>query len=105
MLRYRDHPAVLMWGPGNEVMHRLIFPTAVQGQRDPAREQRADDFAAFYVELIDMIHQLDPHHPVVYRDAEDLYFARFREALLTATAPRRRGSSTAPTSTPSASPR
>ena len=82
VLRYRDHPAVLMWGPGNEVMHRLIFPTAVQGKRDPAREKRADDFAAFYVELIDMIHQLDPNHPVVYRDAEDLYFARLREALL-----------------------
>jgi hypothetical protein len=82
VLRYREHPAVLMWGPGNEVMHRLIFPTAVQGQRDPARERRADDFAAFYVELIDMIRELDPHHPVVYRDAEDLYFARLRQALL-----------------------
>jgi beta-galactosidase/beta-glucuronidase len=82
VLRYREHPAVLMWGPGNEVMHRLIFPTAVQGQRDPAREQRADDFAAFYVELIDMIRQLDPHHPVVYRDAEDLYFSRLRQALV-----------------------
>ena len=82
VLRYREHPAVLMWGPGNEVMHRLIFPTVVQGQRDPSREKRADDFAAFYVELIDMIRQLDPHHPVLYRDAEDLYFARLREALL-----------------------
>ena len=82
VLRYRDHPAVLMWGPGNEVMHRLIFPTVVQGQRDPAREKRADDFAAFYVELIDMVRQLDPNHPVVYRDAEDLYFARLRQALL-----------------------
>lgn len=82
VLRYREHPAVLMWGPGNEVMHRLIFPTAVQGQRDPAREQRADDFAAFYVELIDMVRQIDPHHPVLYRDAEDLYFSRMRQALL-----------------------
>src|SRR5438045_4196186 len=34
VLRYRDNPAVLMWGPGNEVIHRLIFPTAVQGQKD-----------------------------------------------------------------------
>jgi hypothetical protein len=82
VLRYRDHPGVLMWGPGNEVMHRLIFPSAVQGQNDPARQQRADDFAAFYVEIVDLIHDLDPHHPVVYRDAEDLYFARIRDALL-----------------------
>ncbi|MGE3271174.1 MAG: glycoside hydrolase family 2 TIM barrel-domain containing protein, partial [Chloroflexota bacterium] len=80
--RYKDHPAVLMWGPGNEVMHRLIFPTAVQGLRDPGREQRADAFAAFYVELMDVIHEVDPTHPVVYRDAEDLYFARLREQLL-----------------------
>lgn len=81
VLRYRDNPAVLMWGPGNEVMHRLIFPTVVQGKRDPAREKRADDFAAFYVQLVDMIHQLDLNHPVVYRDAEDLYFDRLRQAL------------------------
>ncbi|MCC7370656.1 MAG: hypothetical protein IT306_19710 [Chloroflexi bacterium] len=81
ILRYRDHPAVLMWGPGNENLHRLIFPTAVQGQHDPAREQRADDFARFYVELIDLVHQLDPSHPVVYRDAEDLYLERFLAQL------------------------
>jgi beta-galactosidase/beta-glucuronidase len=81
VLRYRDHPAVLMWGPGNEVMHRLIFPTAVQGKRDLAREQRADAFAAFYVELMDLVHELDPHHPVIYRDAEDLYLTRFREQI------------------------
>jgi len=53
-----------MWGPGNEVMHRLIYPTVVQGNKDPAREKRADDFAAFYVELIDMVRSLDPRHPV-----------------------------------------
>jgi hypothetical protein len=81
VLRYRDHPAVLMWGPGNEVLHRLIFPTAVQGRRDPARERRADDFARFYVELMDLIHKLDPNHPVLYRDAEDLYLARFLAQL------------------------
>ena len=88
VLRYRDNPAVLMWGPGNEVMHRLIFPTAVQGQRDPAREKRADDFAAFDVELMDLIRSLDANHPVIYRDAEDLYFARFRQALLQDGVPR-----------------
>jgi hypothetical protein len=81
VLRYRDNPAVLMWGPGNEVMHRLIFPTAVQGKQDAAQEARADAYGAFYVELMDMVHDLDPNHPVIYRDAEDLYFARFRTAL------------------------
>jgi hypothetical protein len=82
VVRYRDHPAVRMWGPGNEMMHRLIYPTIVQGAPDPVREARADAFAAFYVELIDMIRVLDPNHPIVYRDAEDLYFSRLRTALL-----------------------
>lgn len=79
--RYRDHPAVRMWAPGNEMMHRLIYPTIVRGARDPGREARADAFAAFYVQLADMIHDLDPNHPVLYRDAEDLYLARIRTAL------------------------
>ena len=35
VLRYRDHPAVRMWGPGNENLHRLIFPTVLKGQQDP----------------------------------------------------------------------
>jgi hypothetical protein len=48
---------------------------AIGGGPDPSREARADAFASFYVELIDAIHALDPNHPVVYRDAEDLYFA------------------------------
>ena len=64
------------------MMHRLIYPTIVRGAADPAREARADAFAEFYVQLVDMIHDLDPHHPVVYRDAEDLYLARLRTALL-----------------------
>jgi hypothetical protein len=29
-----------------------------------------------------LIHELDPNHPVIYRDAEDLYFARLRDALV-----------------------
>ena len=82
VLRYKDHPAVRMWGPGNENLHRLIFPTVLKGQQDPAMEARADAFAAFYVELADLVHELDPNHPVVYRDAEDLYFRRIRDALL-----------------------
>ncbi len=81
VLRYKDHPAVRMWGPGNELMHRLIYPTVVRGSPDPAREARADAFARFYVQLIDTIHGLDPNHPIVYRDAEDLYLSRLRDAL------------------------
>lgn len=79
---YKDDPAVWFWTPGNEVIHRLIFPAWLNRTRDPAREARADSFARFYVELIDQIHALDPKHPIIYRDAEEVYLARIRDALL-----------------------
>jgi hypothetical protein len=80
--RYREHPAVWFWTPGNEVIHRLIFPSWLQHQRDPTREARADAFAQYYRELIDQMHALDPHHPIIYRDAEEVYLARIRDSLL-----------------------
>jgi hypothetical protein len=81
VIRYRGHPAVRMWAPGNEVLHRLIYPTMVRGAVDPAMELRAEDYAAFYVRIIDRIHELDPDHPVLYRDAEDGYIGRLAAAL------------------------
>jgi hypothetical protein len=81
VLRYRTHPAVRMWAPGNEVLHRLIYPTLVRGAVDPDMELRAEDYAEFYVRIIDRIHELDPDHPVLYRDAEDGYVGRLAAAL------------------------
>jgi hypothetical protein len=81
VVRYRAHPAVRMWAPGNEVLHRLIYPTLVRGAVDPDVELRADDYAAFYVRIIDRVHELDPDHPVLYRDAEDGYVGRLATAL------------------------
>src|SRR5581483_4358335 len=31
---------------------------------------------------IDRLHAADPHHPVIYRDAEEVYLRRIRDALL-----------------------
>lgn len=85
VLRYvalhKDDPAVWFWTPGNEVIHRLMFPSWLRHQTDPVKEARADSFATFYVQLIDQIHALDPKHPIIYRDAEDHYLPRIREAL------------------------
>ena len=80
--RYKDDPAVWFWTPGNEVIHRLIFPSWLKHEANPVGEARADSFARFYVELIDRIHALDPSHPIIYRDAEDPYLWRIRDALL-----------------------
>ena len=79
--RYKNHPALRMWGPGNEVLHKLVYPSWMHIRGDPVLEARADAFALFYVGLIDLIHQADPNHPVTYRAAEDAYLGRLRDAL------------------------
>ncbi|HLY67050.1 MAG TPA: glycoside hydrolase family 2 TIM barrel-domain containing protein, partial [Chloroflexota bacterium] len=56
--RFKDNPALRMWGVGNEVMSGM----------DP------DMYPAFldaYMQIVDLFHQLDPNHPVIYREAED----------------------------------
>ena len=79
--RYKDHPAVRMWAPGNENMHRILFPRWVSQENEPTAHARADAFAAFLPRLADRIHELDPNHPVVYRDAEDVYLSRIVSAF------------------------
>jgi beta-galactosidase/beta-glucuronidase len=79
--RYRDHPAVRMWAPGNENLHRILYPRWVSQEHVPAARARADAFAAFLPKLVDRIHELDPNHPVVYRDAEDVYLGRIAAAF------------------------
>jgi hypothetical protein len=71
--KYKSYPAVRMWAPGNENMHRILFAHMVSHANDPAYQARAAAFAAFLPQVVDRIHTLDPDHPVVYRDAEDLY--------------------------------
>jgi hypothetical protein len=71
--KYKDYPAVRMWAPGNENLHRILFAHMVSQLNDPAAQARATAFAAFLPRLVDRIHTLDPSHPVVYRDAEDRY--------------------------------
>ncbi|MCL5960576.1 MAG: hypothetical protein M1358_14945 [Chloroflexi bacterium] len=58
---YRNHPAIRMWGVGNEVMDGIVF----SGQMEV--------FGQFYLELADAVHAVDPDHPVIYREAEEGY--------------------------------
>lgn len=80
---YRDHPALRMWAIGNEVLHKLVYPSWMPIRSEAAWEQRARDFAAFYVELIDAVRAADPNHPIVHRDAEDAYLTWLRDVLQT----------------------
>lgn len=70
--RYRHHPALRMWGLGNEVLHKIVHPAWV-GMQDPQRDRDAHAFADWLLEAADAIHALDPVHPVTYRSAEDAY--------------------------------
>ena len=59
--RFKDHPALRMWGVGNEVLLDGLPPEMM-----PA-------FGRFYLELADRVRSLDPNHPVIYREAEDYF--------------------------------
>ncbi|MCX6022485.1 MAG: hypothetical protein NTZ05_12290 [Chloroflexi bacterium] len=76
--RYRLHPAMRMWGLGNEVVHGIKDVNSI----------RARDFSRFLVEAADLIRLRDPNHPVMYRDAEDVYLAPVARALTERGGPR-----------------
>lgn len=58
----KDHPALLMWGLGNEV---IFFSDS---------EEEKVAFAKFLNELCQMIHEMDPNHPVIYASMEEIEF-------------------------------
>lgn len=60
ILRFRGHPGLRMWSVGNEVLTEM-----------PRTMYRA--FGRFYLRLADLFHDLDPNHPVIYREAEDVF--------------------------------
>lgn len=69
--RFKDSPALRIWGLGNEVIHDLA----------DKRSGNAAAFAGFLIEAADRIHAIDPNHPVIYRDAEDVYLQPVAQAL------------------------
>lgn len=54
----QDHPALRMWGPGNEVLLAGL----------PSLDLEA--FGEFYLQPADMFHALVPDHPVIYRESD-----------------------------------
>lgn len=70
---YGGHPALRMWGLGSEVLHDM--PQEDHGER-------AHAFAHFYATLITEVHALDPNHPVLYRDSEDVWLGPLRQELV-----------------------
>ncbi|MCH8495958.1 MAG: hypothetical protein LAT57_10070 [Balneolales bacterium] len=50
VLQYKDHPALLLWNLGNEIKYPLVF--------------RKNSFIKTFNELVEIIHEADPNHPV-----------------------------------------
>jgi len=69
--RYAAHPAVLMWGIGNEVLLT-------------SSDEECRAFAEFFVEAYTLVRQLDSTRPVLYREAEDVRVRYFRDAFAAA---------------------
>ncbi len=69
--RYAAHPAVLMWGIGNEVLLT-------------SSDEECRAFAEFFVEAYALVRQLDSTRPVIYREAEDVRVGYFRDAFAAA---------------------
>jgi hypothetical protein len=78
--RYRDHPALRMWGLGNEVLHKIVHPAWV-GPQDPQRERNAEAFSDWLIQTADAIHAADADHPVTYRSAENAFVPWVSAAL------------------------
>jgi hypothetical protein len=69
--RYARHPAIRMWGLGNETVWGIGGPGAA----------RAQAFGTLLADVAEQVHLIDPNHPILYRDSEDLYIQPVRDAL------------------------
>ncbi|MBI2954163.1 MAG: hypothetical protein HYY30_07605 [Chloroflexi bacterium] len=67
--KYKGSPALRMWGIGNEVIH---------GTRS-ADSRKA--FADFYRDVVDAVRTADPDHPIIYREAEDVFIPQIKKAF------------------------
>lgn len=67
--RFKNHPTLRMWGVGNEVLTEMP-------------QEMHTDFLMFYSSLAGMFHEMDPDHPVIYRDAEVNFMPEISSLLL-----------------------
>ena len=65
VIKYRHHPALLMWNLGNEIDYPSIrFKRIIYNYFDESIYNEENKFLETFNELIDIIHQQDPNHPV-----------------------------------------
>jgi hypothetical protein len=79
--QYREHPALRIWAVGNEVLQRSVPPSWCSTAPSVEQDAWAAAWGDLLVQLADAIHDRDPYHPVLYREAEDAYTPWLAEAL------------------------
>jgi hypothetical protein len=86
--QYRAHPAVRFWAVGNEVLQRSVPPAWCSTAPSETQGAWADAWSTLLLDVADRIHERDPDHPVLYREAEDSYAPWLARALAARPAPR-----------------
>jgi len=66
--RFKNYPALRMWGVGNEVLMTM-------------QPEMQANFFQVYLNIIDLVHQVDPNHPVIYREGEDDFLPNIAQLL------------------------
>ncbi len=80
--RYRDDPRVLFWEIGNE--YNLEADLSAQWKLRPANEiATSDQIRSFLIQIVDLIHHLDPNHTVTSGNSDMRSYAwHIRQAML-----------------------
>jgi hypothetical protein len=71
--QYREHPALRIWAIGNEVLQRSVPPDWCNASATDEQAWWSAAWCDLLLETADAIHELDPLHPVLYREADDAY--------------------------------
>ncbi|MCC7370654.1 MAG: hypothetical protein IT306_19700 [Chloroflexi bacterium] len=79
--QYHLHPALRLWAVGNEVLQRTVPPSWCASPPTVEQAAWAEAWSRLLLEAADLIHDLDPAHPVLYREAEDAYAPWLARAL------------------------
>ncbi len=77
VLDHKDEPYILMWMLGNENDMGLSY-TGVNATRTNAAKY-PDAFFSLLEEVVQMIHELDPDHPVCAANLTNAFFHHYRE--------------------------